>query len=255
MSEPWPVAGVPAPAAGGGTMRERVCRALRERILTGVLAPGARIDLDAVAAEFETSRTPVREACLELALDGLVRVAPRAGIVVLGATPEAVLENFALMSALLGVAAEWAAQQITPEQLRRVRALKVEVAVAMRSGDDAATENWLFHREVNKACGSPRLMAMLGMAGRMIPHGFLDALPEDVPCSLEEHDALVRALANHDGAEARRVTEKHLQRAARTVARQAIRAGSTGRGWCVNAARLRCRGQAVRSNGGFLDRG
>jgi DNA-binding GntR family transcriptional regulator len=214
MSEPWPVAGVPAPGAGGGTIRERVCRVLRERILTGVLAPGVRIDLDAVAAEFDTSRTPVREACLELALDGLVRVAPRTGIIVLGATPEAVLENFALMAALLGVAAEWAAQRITPEQLKRVRALKVEVAIAMRSGDDAATENWLFHREVNKACDSPRLMAMLGMAGRMIPQGFLDALPEDIPCSLEEHDALVRALANRDGAEARRVTEKHLQRAA-----------------------------------------
>jgi DNA-binding GntR family transcriptional regulator len=214
MSEAWPVAGVPAPTAGSGTIRERVGRILRERILTGSLAPGVRIDLDAVAAEFDTSRTPVREACLELAHDGLVRVAPRTGVVVLGATPEAVLENFALMASLLGIAAEWAALRITPEELRRVRELKIEVAIAMRSGDDPATANWLFHREINKACKSQRLLAMLGMAGRMIPQGFLEALPEDVPCSLEEHDALVRALTDRDGAEARRVTEKHLQRAA-----------------------------------------
>lgn len=213
-SEAWPVAGVPEPAAGAGTARERVARVLRERILTGTLARGARIDLDGVATEFATSRTPVREACLELAHDGLVQVAPRSGVVVLGVTPEAMLESFALMAALLGTAAEWAAERITPEELQRVRELKVEVAIAMRAGRDAATENWLFHREVNKACKSPQLLAMLGMTGRRIPQGFLDALPEEVPSSLEEHDALVSALAGRDGSAARAVTEKHLRRAA-----------------------------------------
>lgn len=214
MHEPWPVAGTPEPAAGGGTIRERMSRVLRDRILTGVLMPGSRIDLDAVADEFQTSRTPVREACLELTHDGLVRMAPRSGVVVIGLPPDAILENFAVMAALSGVAAEWAAQRITPEELQRVRALKVEVAVAVRSGDESATANWLFHREVNKACKSPRLLAMLGMAGRMIPPGFLTVFPEHAPCSLEEHDALVRALARHDGPAARRITEQHLQGAA-----------------------------------------
>ncbi|MGW6729692.1 GntR family transcriptional regulator [Nocardia sp. NPDC055029] len=214
MSEAWAVAGVPERAAGAGTIRERVARALRERILSGAIARGSRIDLDAVSAEFATSKTPVREACLELAHDGLVQVAPRSGVIVLGVTAETILESFAVMTALLGVAAEWAAERITPEELQRVRELKVEVAIAMRARRDAATENWLFHREVNKACKSPQLLAMLGTAGRMIPQGFLDAMPEDVPCSLEEHDALVRALSEGDGAAARAVTETHLRRAA-----------------------------------------
>ncbi|MFF3567486.1 GntR family transcriptional regulator [Nocardia jiangxiensis] len=217
MREAWPVAGVPAPDSGTGTIRERVARLLRERILTGALPPGSRIDLNAVAAEFDTSRTPVREACLELTHDGLVRVAPRSGVVVLGVPPEAILENFAVMAALAGVAAGWAADRITPDELRRVRELKVEVAIAVRSGDDVATPNWMFHREINKACKSPRLLSMLGMAGRMIPAGFLEAFPEHSPCSLEEHDALVRALADHDGAAAREITEKHLASAAQLL--------------------------------------
>lgn len=215
--EAWPVAGVPAPASGTGTIRERVARILRERILTGVLRPGTRIDLDAIAAEFETSRTPVREACLELTHDGVVRVAPRSGIVVLGVSPEAVLENFAVMAALAGVAAGWAAERITQDELARVRELKVEVAIAARSGDDVSTPNWMFHREVNKACKSPRLMGMLGMAGRMIPAGFLEAFPEHTPCSLDEHDELVRALACRDSAAARQIAEKHLQGAAQLL--------------------------------------
>jgi DNA-binding GntR family transcriptional regulator len=217
INEPWPVAGTPETAAGGGTIRERVCRVLRDRILTGALPPGSRIDLDAVATEFETSRTPVREACLELAHDGLVRIAPRSGVLVIGLSPDAILENFAVMAVLVGVAAEWAARRITHEELRRVRELKVEVAIAVRSGDDSATVNWLFHREVNKACKSQRLLAMLGMAGRMIPPGFLNSFPEHVPCSLEEHDGLVRALAGHDGAAARKIAEDHLHGAAEVL--------------------------------------
>lgn len=58
-----------------GTVRERAARELRDRILTGALPAGSRIDLDAITAEFATSRTPVREALLELSFEGLVQVA------------------------------------------------------------------------------------------------------------------------------------------------------------------------------------
>ena len=58
-----------------GTVRERAARELRDRILTGALPAGTRLDLDAITKEFATSRTPVREALLELSYDGLVRVA------------------------------------------------------------------------------------------------------------------------------------------------------------------------------------
>jgi DNA-binding GntR family transcriptional regulator len=199
------------------TERERVGDILRDRILSGVLEPSGRIDIDAVAAEFGTSRTPVREACLALAQEGLVRVAQRSGVVVIGVSSEAIMENFTLMSALSGVAAQWAAEKITPRQLLRVRELNREIKVAAQSGDDIATPNWLFHREVNKACASPRLQAMLGEAGRMIPRRFFEFFPERLPCSLDEHDSLVQALANADGAAARRISEKHFEGAAEVL--------------------------------------
>ena len=55
----------------GGTVRERAARELRDRILTGALPAGTRIDLDAITAEFATSRTPVRGTRLERAFEGL----------------------------------------------------------------------------------------------------------------------------------------------------------------------------------------
>ena len=49
----------------GGTVRGRAATELRDRILTGRLAPGTRIDLDQLSGEFGISRTPVREALLD----------------------------------------------------------------------------------------------------------------------------------------------------------------------------------------------
>ena len=93
-----------------GTVRERAARELRDRILTGALPAGTRLDLDAITKEFATSRTPVREALLELSYDGLVRVAPRSGITVIGISPEDVLDSFTILGVLTGQAAAWAAR-------------------------------------------------------------------------------------------------------------------------------------------------
>ena len=109
------------------TGRERVGEVLRERILAGELAPGERIDLDKYAAEFGTSRTPVREACLALAQDGLVKVVQRSGVTVIGVSPESTIENFQLMAALSGVAAQWAAGKISERDLLRVKELQREI--------------------------------------------------------------------------------------------------------------------------------
>ena len=110
-----------------GTVRERAARELRDRILTGALPAGTRLDLDAITKEFATSRTPVREALLELSYDGLVRVAPRSGITVIGMSPQDVLDSFTILGVLTGQAAAWAAQRVTDEGISRLRELATDV--------------------------------------------------------------------------------------------------------------------------------
>ncbi|GLY38897.1 GntR family transcriptional regulator [Amycolatopsis sp. NBRC 101858] len=217
---PWPIDLAPDESETYRTGRERIVDVLRDRVLSGVLAPGTKLNLDALAEEFGTSRTPVREACLSLSQDGLVRVAQRSGIVVIGLSPEAVLENFALMAALSGLAAQWAARGVTERELLRVRELHREIKVAAAVGDDITTLNWEFHREINRACHSARLQRMLAEAGRLIPRRFFELFPEHVPCSLDEHDALVAALGSRDESTARQVAEQHFDSAAELLRRQ-----------------------------------
>jgi DNA-binding GntR family transcriptional regulator len=200
-----------------GTVRERAARELRDRILTGALPAGARIDLDAITAEFATSRTPVREALLELSFEGLVHVAPRSGITVIGISSEDVIDSFTILGVLTGQAAAWAAQRMTPHELAELRELAAEVAV--RSGDDSIGEaNWRFHQEVHRAAHSPRLLAQLRQAARVVPTNFLTLFPDHEKHSLDEHDELLEAIADHDSERARSIAERHVLEAGRSLA-------------------------------------
>src|SRR6476661_7267828 len=171
----------------GGTVRARAATELRDRILTGRLPAGTRLDLDEVAAEFGTSRTPVREALLELSYEGLVAITPRSGIAVLGITPQDAIDNFGVLAALSGKAAEWATARITPVQLDEMDAL----ADAIRSADDVVAANWRFHRALNMAAGSPRLLTYLRQAVRVVPTTYFELFPEQEKRSRAEHAALL----------------------------------------------------------------
>ena len=172
----------------GGTVRSRVAHELRDRILTGRLRPGDRIDLDEITREFGISRTPVREALLELSYEGLVAVTPRSGITVTGFTPEDAVDNFAVLAALAGKAAEWATARITPEQLAELH----ELAAAVGHGPDVVAANRRFHRALNLAAGSPRLMTYLRQAVRVVPESYFDLFPEQESRSRADHAALLR---------------------------------------------------------------
>lgn len=200
-----------------GTVRERAARELRDRILTGALPAGSRIDLDAITAEFATSRTPVREALLELSFEGLVHVAPRSGITVVGISSADVVDSFTILGVLTGQAAAWAAQRISPHELAALRELAAEVAA--RSGDDSIGEaNWRFHQEIHRAAHSPRFLAQLRQVARMVPTNFLTLFPDHEKHSLDEHDELLEAIADHDPERARSIAERHVLKAGRSLA-------------------------------------
>ena len=115
-------------------MRAQAADELRDRILTGRLQPGDRLDLDRLTAEFGISRTPVREALLELSYEGLVAITPRSGIAVVGITPQDAVDNFAVLAALAGKAAEMATARITPDELTELAVLADAVARLRRRG-------------------------------------------------------------------------------------------------------------------------
>jgi DNA-binding GntR family transcriptional regulator len=190
----------------GGTVRDRAATELRNRILTGKLQPGARLDLDEITEEFGTSRTPVREALLELSYEGLVAVAPRSGITVLGHTARDAVDNFAVLAALAGKAAEWAATRLSESELVQLR----ELAAAVFTADDVVVANRQFHRAVNIAARSPRLLTFLRQAVRIVPTNYFELFPEQAERSRTDHAALLDAFERRDADAARAIAEAHV---------------------------------------------
>lgn len=206
----------------GGTVRGRAAEELRNRILTGALAPGTRLDLDALTVEFGASRTPIREALLELSYEGLVEVAPRSGITVIGLSPRDVLDNFAILGTLAGKAAEWAAARITGDELDEIRSLADAVRSDAFHTDDGAAlvaANWRFHRAVHRASGSPRIVRLIRQTVGVVPTNFFDVFPDQGQHSAADHDELVAALARRDGPAARIAAERHVTEAGQALAR------------------------------------
>jgi DNA-binding GntR family transcriptional regulator len=187
-------------------VRAQAADELRDRILTGRLRPGDRLDLDRLTAEFGISRTPVREALLELSFEGLVAITPRSGMAVVGITPDDAVDSFAILAALAGKGAELATARITPAEFDELRTL----ASAVHGTGDVVAANRRFHRAINLAARSPRLLTHIRQAVRVVPGNYFELFPEQEERSRHEHAALLDAMACGDGRAARATMEAHV---------------------------------------------
>jgi DNA-binding GntR family transcriptional regulator len=188
------------------TVRAQAASVLRDRILTGHLQPGDRLDLDQLTAEFGISRTPIREALLELSYEGLVEITPRSGMAVVGITPEDAVDNFAVLAALVGKAAEMATGRLTPAGLAELGVLAEDI----EGSDDVVAANRRFHRALNMAARSPRLLTYLRQAVRVVPGNYFELFPEAEQRSKREHAALLEAMRRGDAPAARALAEAHV---------------------------------------------
>src|SRR5437764_4135344 len=104
------------------TLRDWVFECLRTSIVAGDLAPGQRIVEADLAKQLEVSKSPVREAILQLKQDGLVIDAPKGrGVVVAPLKPSDVREIYAVREALETLAVRLLAENPRPERLAAVR--------------------------------------------------------------------------------------------------------------------------------------
>src|SRR5918999_630461 len=139
--------------SGDRSLARRAYESLKQDILTCLLRPGTQIFEGELAARYGTSKTPVREALNLLGQEGLVQVLPRRGYLVAPITLRDVQEVFQLRLLLETAAAELAAEHITEEGLRQLRAL---VAVRYTYRDRASYARFLranrdFHIAVAQA--------------------------------------------------------------------------------------------------------
>ncbi|WP_220443682.1 GntR family transcriptional regulator [Paracoccus luteus] len=198
--------------------RDRAYHHLRHRILTGSLAPGTTLLETELAALLGVSRTPVREATIRLAEEGLVEIRPRHGVRVRGLTLADVRDILDVFSALEVRAVELVARRgLAADEGRVLTALLARMERATAAGDIAAWSDLDddFHSAIVGLCGNPRLLGTLGEYwGQQFRARALIVPLRPAPVQSDtEHRAIVAALIAGDAGRARMLHAAHRDRA------------------------------------------
>jgi DNA-binding GntR family transcriptional regulator len=190
------------------TSTVRVRDELQHAILEGVLKPGERLRAEALAQRYGTSRTPVREALLQLEAQGLVEVEPNRGAVVRPFDATDLRDLYDVRALLEPAAAARAAARIAPQQIARLRELCDDDAPV----EDQIAYNEQFHRVIAEAAGSPRLQAAMRAASG-IPRAFRSVFWHDAGQRAESlvcHRRLIGAFEAGDAGLAEAVMRMHI---------------------------------------------
>lgn len=212
----------PKPAFVKRSFAEDAYLRLKAQILDNALPPGHRALEAELAETLGMSRTPVREALLRLQAEGLVRVEPRRGMVVLSISPAEMAEIYDVLTALETMAAETLARLMPdPVRMRPLwRAVEeMEVALAADDLDAWADADEQFHRSLVEVCGNGRLAsAALTFRDQIRRTRHLTLRLRARPLrSNEAHRTLLRAIESGDAEAAFAVHRAQRQRAGREL--------------------------------------
>jgi len=123
------------PAGGEALSEVVVIPALREAIVSNLLAPGERLTEVTLAARLNVSRTPVREAFAQLEREGLVTIVPRAAVFVREVSERDVEETYTVCAALESLAVELATKRRSAMAALRLDEVLAEMGEAAAKND------------------------------------------------------------------------------------------------------------------------
>lgn len=195
---------------------------IRRRILDNEMPAGTMMLESELAAVLEMSRTPVREALIRLANEGMVEVRPRHGMRVLPVSADDMAEIYEILTALEASAAARVAEQgLSPEELGALRAAVDDMDKALDVDDlhAWARADEHFHATLLDGCCNHRLRELVYQFWdqtyrvRMLT---LRLRPKPV-ASNRDHLALVEAIERRDPEEAARVHREHRIRAGKML--------------------------------------
>jgi DNA-binding GntR family transcriptional regulator len=196
---------------------ERAYASVRQGILHGTYAAGARLTEQELAQAVGVSRTPIREALRRLHAEGLVQFEPNHGAVVSLFGVEEAEEIFELRALLEPISARRAAERASAATIAELRALaELQLAESRRRSGDYLMRigqiNDRFHRMIQAAAGSVRLEKTLAglIEAPLILRTFGQYTPGELLRSADQHLELVQSFEARDPLWAHSVMAAHI---------------------------------------------
>jgi GntR family transcriptional regulator of vanillate catabolism len=216
---------------------QTVLTRLREMLVTGEIEAGTRLRAEALAAQLEVSRTPIRSALAVLSAEGLVSYSVNRGYTVRAVSLRDILDSIEARAALESLAARLSVEfGWEPAQLGALQAVAgAGRAIVDRGAWSVERErewydlNWRFHRMMNQASQNAVLRNAVRMTviypvfgdvirvcptvSRHVPpraRQLPDATPDHIRDSQADHEAIVASIKAGDAEEAGRLMSAHV---------------------------------------------
>jgi len=201
-------------------LKEEIFDALHRQIIAGKYGPGDWLRQEDIAGQMGVSMTPVREALDLLVASGLAERVAYRGVRVREMSPRDVADAYGLRLLLEVTIAQEAARNITPEQIKSLEKMMVEMQ-KHETLDEMPLARQLareFHNAIAEATGNALLVKLYGVVSNAFPDWLLyealfrhpDIVTGSMSATHEEHTAIIDALKKRDGDKTAQKSVEHL---------------------------------------------
>ena len=199
-------------------LSERAYFKIKKMISDYRFSPGSRLNVEQLARDLGTSRTPVWEAVRRLEQEGLVKNVPNRGVFLVELTHEVAIELYRVREVLEGMAARLAVQRITDKTLEKMDGLVRDQEKIVAAEDLVAysKSDFEFHGCIYAACGNAILREMLESIKEKVRPIAMRITPILTEL-LNDHQMIVRALRLRDALLAEVAFREHNQRVLRQL--------------------------------------
>jgi DNA-binding GntR family transcriptional regulator len=180
-------------------LREEVYRQVLDQISRGELPPGTRVRDTQMASQLGVSRTPIREALLRLAREGVLDADMGRGFRVPALDPTEMRETGAILSQLEGLALELSGE-IPADRLAQLSEIDRELTGTRANPDRCIDLDEQWHRTLLQGCPNQRLLSMISNLWQ-VPRRYMRAFLRDagrVSLSTQHHARIIEALRRND---------------------------------------------------------
>lgn len=188
------------------SLREQVYDYLRNQLKLGTLTPSVYLDLNAMAESMGVSRTPLRDALLQLEAEDFVTFVPRKGVMVNPLERKDIQEIYQLVGALESSALLVAAPRMDQSHFRTLRELDAKSLAALSAGciEEHYEHNFAFHDLFLEVCGNPRITKTVHLQKQRL-YEWIRKMDFNLVWehrNVEEHETIVSLLEQGKASEA-----------------------------------------------------
>lgn len=192
---------------------ETIRLTIEREIVEGILLPGAPLDEVSLSARFNVSRTPVREAILQLIEAGLVEKRSRQGAFVAQADLNRIILMFELMSELEGICAKLAARRMSDAERATLRDTHERTVKEYKDGNESSyfRLSRRFHVHVIEGSHNDVLIETTNKIGLpLVPYRHFELrYPGRFEANLRDHAGILKAILDGNSEEAYALFRRH----------------------------------------------